>query len=502
MNKFLKQTLSLMVAGSIVPLGCLYAIKTAQQPNVLMLVVDDWGDYDLSFNGSKLYETPNIDKLGNNSTVFSQGYVAYPRSVPSRYSLITGRHCARPQTGSKTDDRKVKADSYCIAMPFKASGYQTFLIGKWHLSDGKTMPQDKGFDINIGGGKAGATSSYFAPFNKKGVSNPDKLIDGMDDAKSGEYLTDYMSRKVVDYLKSSATSDKPFFAVCSFYAVHTPIEAHENAADRYRVKLRNMGLGEDPMKKEEAGVAKTQQDNPIYAAMIESVDNGVGEMIKTLKETGQYDNTIIVLISDHGGLSNRGKNNRELATSNLPFKGGKGHLYEGGLRVPYFIHMPGQNGKVVSNVPVMSYDLLPTLADLCHAPIDPNAEIDGMSLKSVLDGKPSSVLNNRQLFWHKASQRPSSTGDYVSTAMRSGRYKLMDFYRQNRIELYDVLTDPGETTNIASQKPETVKQMKKEMDKWRKDTQVKMADPKTMNHNDNKLNKGDLAPSSTGVNIN
>lgn len=132
---------------------------------------------------------------------FTQGYAAYPRSVPSRYSLITGRHCARSQTGAKTDDRKVNADSYCMAIPFKQAGYQTFIIGKWHVSDGDTMPEDKGFDINIGAGKAGSTNSHFAPFNKRISSNPDKQIHGMDDALPGEYLTDYMSRKTVEYLK-------------------------------------------------------------------------------------------------------------------------------------------------------------------------------------------------------------------------------------------------------------------------------------------------------------
>ena len=149
MNDLLKTTMGLVAAGAVLPFGSLCAQKVAQQPNVLMLVVDDWGAHDLSLTGSKLYETHNIDRLAEQSTVFSQGYVAYPRSVPSRYSLITGRHCARPQAGAKSDDRKVDAGSYCIAMPFKAAGYQTFIIGKWHLSDGKTMPQDKGFDINI-----------------------------------------------------------------------------------------------------------------------------------------------------------------------------------------------------------------------------------------------------------------------------------------------------------------------------------------------------------------
>lgn len=498
-NNMLKAAMGMMAIGTVIPAGTVCAKKT-QQPNVLMLVVDDWGAHDLSLNGSKLYETKNIDRLAEVSTVFSQGYVAYPRSVPSRYSLITGRHCSRPQAGSKTDDRKVDADSYCIAMPFKQAGYQTCIIGKWHLSDGKTMPEDKGFDVNIGAGRAGATGTYFAPFNKPGASKPDKLIHGMDDAKPGEYLTDYMSRKMVDYLKKASTSDKPFFAVCSFYAVHTPIEAKKNMTERYRAKIKKMGLGEDPMKKEEAGVAKTQQDHPVYAAMIESVDEGVGKMIQTLKETGMYDNTIIVLISDHGGLSNRGNGKqRELATTNLPFKAGKGHLYEGGLRVPFLIHLPGQEKKAESETPVVSYDLLPTLTDLCNAPVDADAELDGMSLKPLLNGKKDASLQERDLFWHKASQRPSSTGDYVSTAIRSGRYKLLDFYRQNRIELYDLQKDPGETNNLAAQKPELVKELMAKVENWRKEVGVKMADPKNMNHNDGKLNEGDMPSHPKGT---
>lgn len=262
--------------------------------------------------------------------------------------------------------------------------------------------------------------------------------------------------------------------------------------NRYETKIEKLGLREDPMKKEEAGDCKTQQDHPVYAAMIESVDEGIGKMIEALKTTGQYDHTIIVLISDHGGLSNRG-NKRELATTNAPLKAGKGHLYEGGLRVPMLVHLPGQKENKTCDLPVMSFDLLPTLADLCNAPVDGKAELDGMSLKPALTGKNPPALAARDLFWHKASQRPTSTGDYVSTAIRSGRYKLLDFYQQNRIELYDLQSDPGENHNLAIEQPEITRQLMQKLNDWRKEMNVKMADPKTMNHNDNKLNPGDNA---------
>lgn len=485
MDKIFKATLGLAAMGAMAPATALEARKaqnTAAQPNVLMLVVDDWGAHDVGYNGSLLYETSNIDELADQSTVFSQGYVAYPRSVPSRYALMTGRHCARPQAGAKSDDRKVDADSYCIAMPFKAAGYNTFIIGKWHLSDGKIMPEDKGFDISIGAGKAGSTGTYFAPFNKDGVTNPDKLIYGMEDAVEGEYLTDYMGRKTVDYMKRAAKDDKPFFAVCSFYAVHTPLEAPEEMTLYYKKKIRKMGLGADPMKQEEAGDAKTQQDHPVYAAMIESVDNAVGDIIRTLKETGEYDNTIIVLISDHGGLSNRG-NKRELATTNLPFKAGKGHLYEGGVRVPFLIHLPGQTKRQACDIPAVSYDLLPTLADLCNVPVDPSAELDGVSLKAALAGKNTKALEKRDIFWHKASERPGSTGDYVGSAIRSGKWKLLDFYLQNRVELYDLSKDEGENHNLAAEEKEVVAELMARLSQWRNDIGVKMANEQNKGRN-------------------
>ena len=366
-------------------------------------------------------------------------------------------------------------------MPFQENGYQTFIIGKWHLNGKTTTPSDKGFDISIGAGKAGSTSSYFAPFNKEDVSNPDKLIYGMEDAADGEYLTDYMARKTVDYVEMASKSDKPFFAICSFYAVHTPIEAKQNTTNKYKNKIEKMGLTKDPMKLEEAGDTKTQQDHPTYAAMIESVDDAIGDVIEALERTGEFDNTIIVLISDHGGLSNRG-NKRELATTNLPLKAGKGHLYEGGIRVPYLIHRPGQIKGFVSSVPVVSYDLLPTLVDMCNISVDKNAELDGVSIKELLGDKDKGKSLNRDLFWHKAAQRPTSTGDYVSTAVRSGNYKMIDFYMQNRTELYNLDEDPGENHNIIEQEPAVAAQLMMKIKQWRKEMNVKMANQSTMDH--------------------
>ena len=462
-----------------------------KKPNVLIILVDDWGASDLSYKGSTFYETPNIDALAGKSTSFSNAYVAYPRSVPSRYSFWTGMHCARPQNldkGTEADERKIDKNTYSIAEPFKASGYNTFFIGKWHVATDDCMPQDKGFDINIGGGHAGATSSHFAPFNKnyKAEKARDEggMITDMDDAENDEYLTDYMTRKTVDFINTKR--DKPFFSVVSFYAVHTPIQAKKELIAKYEKKKLALGLTTTNYIPEEAGERLAQQNNATYAAMIQSVDEGVGKMVDALKATGQYENTLIVLLSDHGGLSNRGAGNkRELATNNNPYKAGKGHLYEGGIRIPMFVHLPGQQKSNQSDVLTAGYDLFPTVADLCNVAIPTEVKLDGVSLAPALNGKAKKFAK-RELYWHKSAERPTSTGDYVSTAIRSGNYKLIDFYEQNRIELYDLSNDISESNNIASQNPELTKAMLTKVEKWRKDMNVNMPKKKNSKNNNKK----------------
>ena len=463
-----------------------------KKPNVLIILVDDWGASDLSYKGSKFYETPNVDALAGQSTMFNNAYVAYPRSVPSRYSLWTGMHCARPQNLDKSteaDERKIDKSTYSIAEPFKASGYNTFFIGKWHVATDDCMPQDKGFEINIGGGHAGATSSHFAPFNKNYKDNSrgeGGRIEDMDDAENGEYLTDYMTRKTVDFINTKR--DKPFLSVVSFYAVHTPLQAKKELVAKYEAKKLALGLTTTNYIPEEAGERLAQQNNATYAAMIQSVDEGLGRMVDALKESGQYENTVIVLLSDHGGLSNRGAGNkREVATNNNPYKAGKGHLYEGGIRIPMFVHLPGQQKSKQSDVLTAGYDLFPTVADLCKVEIPTEVKLDGVSLAPALNGKAKKYAK-RELYWHKSAERPTSTGDYVSSAIRSGNYKLIDFYEQNRIELYDLSNDISESNNIASQKPELTKEMLTKVENWRKELNVNMPKKKNSINNGNKNN--------------
>ena len=448
-----------------------------KKPNVVMIVVDDWGAQDLSFAGSKFYETPNIDNFARQSTSFRNAYNAYPRSVPSRFSLWTGMHCARPQEKKDNDgdNRKIDKNTLCVAESFKTAGYNTFFVGKWHLSTDDCNPQDKGFEINIGGGKCGAPSSHFAPFNKNWNPNDPNgggdAIFGMDDAAQGEYLTDYMTRKTVDYIKTKHA--KPFFAAVSFYAVHTPLEAKKEMIAKYEQKKIAMGITSENFILEEAGDRRAQQNNAVYAAMVESMDEGIGKIIIALKESKQYDNTIIVVVSDNGGLSNRGAGNkRPLATNNNPYKAGKGHLYEGGIKSPLLIHLPMQTKAATSDVFTAGYDLFPTVAELCNVKVD--KKLDGVSLAPALKGKTKKELTNRVLYWHKVLERPLQTGDYVSSAIRSGDYKLIDFYLQKRVELYNIKNDISETTNLIDKEPKVAAKLMSELNIWRKELDVNM----------------------------
>ncbi len=473
--QMLKKTLCLTFGLSGVGVTAIYA----DQPNVLMIVVDDLGMYDLACTGSNLYETPNIDALVAQSVSFEQSYCAYPRSVPSRYSLMTGLHCARPQSNSKGDGRMLDKDSYSIAKPFKAAGYGTFYAGKWHLSDKSTSFEELGFDQSVAAGKAGAPQFYFYPFNRKDTAPADITIPLTPDAFPNEHLSDYLSRKTAAYIEEAAKGDSPFFAVCSFYAVHAPFQAKKEVAAKYAKKIAAMGLPKEEFVREEAGYTKTQQDFHLYAAMVEVMDDGVGTMINALKESGEYDNTLIVLVSDHGGLSNRGTRERALATTNAPLKAGKGHLYEGGIRVPTFIHLPKQRSSKTVSEPIINYDIFPTLVDVCGLKLAEGVNLDGVSLKRVLTKGSQPKLLERDFYWHKADERIAPTGDYISSAVRSGDYKLIDFYGQKRVELYNIAEDIGEKNNLIDREPKLAKELQGKLDAWRKEVGVIMGKPTT-----------------------
>ncbi|MCA9080029.1 MAG: sulfatase-like hydrolase/transferase, partial [Planctomycetaceae bacterium] len=259
--------------------------------------------------------------------------------------------------------------------------------------------------------------------------------------------------------------EEPFLAVLAHYAVHSPIEAKRHLTKRYEAKLADTTLPKPLYEPESAGENLLVQNNATYAAMIESVDHGVGRLLNLLERLDLADNTIVVLASDHGGLSARG-NKRGVATSNRPFRAGKGHLYEGGLRIPLLVRWPGKisPGQTV-DTPVLSTDLFPTFLELAGLPLQPADHRDGVSLAKLLlnEVQPSP----RTFFWHNPAPRPSSTGDLFSSAVRTQDLKLLEFPNDGRIELYDLATDPGEATNLADQRPQDRDRLLRQLHEWK-----------------------------------
>lgn len=467
------------------------------KPNIIMLLVDDYGWRDSQVYGSLFYETPHIDKLASEGVRFIQAYATYPRCVPSRYSIMTGSHPARLKGDGEGRDGElgfsINKPNVSIGEAMKNAGYYTFYLGKWHLGGEDYAPMGVGFDKAIAAGQAGATSSHFAPYNlSKGKgSGKEKPVLDLDNAPEGECLEDRLTEEAIKMLKERDIS-KPFFGILAHYAVHTPIEGKEEYVNYFNQKLKTIKTADGPnYEKESAGETKLKQDNAKYAAMIKSVDESVGKILKYLEQTGLSRNTIVVLTSDHGGLASRG-NNRELATSNKPLRAGKGHLYEGGIRVPLIVKWPGiTKAGTVSNSIIQGIDFFPTFLDIAGVKFSASQIADGTSFLNILKKE----INNtdRTLYWHNGAPRPTQTADIYSSAIRSGEYKLIDFFGLQKQELYNLKTDLGEQNNIADQKPELVKALFEKLVIWRKKMGADMRlKPGSMSEEEKQKNQGIL----------
>lgn len=377
---------------------------------------------------------------------------------------MTGKHPAAFQKNRDSVHVEPGRD-IAFGQPFQEAGYATFYCGKWHLGDGESEPRNVGFTTTVAAGAAGATRSHFAPYTKSrsgGKGEKDPIV-GLDEAVEGEYLTDRLTEETITFIKEH--QDQPFLAVLAHYAVHTPIEAKPHLTRRYQQKLADVTFPEPVYESESAGENLLVQNNATYAAMIESVDNGVGRLLKLLDRLKLAENTIVVLASDHGGLSVRG-NNREVATSNRPLRAGKGHLYEGGLRIPLLIRWPEKiSAARTIDTPVMTTDLFPTFLELANLPLQPNAHTDGISLAALL--KDGIVPPDRTFYWHNPAPRPASTGDQFSSAIRIGNLKLLEFPTENRIELYDLTTDVNESKNLAEERPTDRDRLLQHLHTWK-----------------------------------
>ncbi|MDY7396800.1 sulfatase [Aureibaculum sp. 2210JD6-5] len=437
-----------------------------EKPNILIIHVDDLGFHDLSINGSKIYQTPNIDALSKQSVVFNNAYANYPRCVPSRYAMMTGNYPI--QNGDVPDDgfkMTGVADSKNFVKNIKETGYQTAYFGKWHLGN-KNSLKDFGYDFSFAAGHAGSPISFLYPFNEKkgkGKSNKSPIPDIDNVSKEGDYLMDVMTENVAKYIKN-ADKSKPFMAMFSFYAVHQPLEAKEKDIKRNKEEIKNFDFGNQPEYiKEGTGRTKMRQDHPKYAAMVETMDENVGKLMQLLKELDIEDNTIVIFSSDHGGLSNDGTKQRDLATSNYPLRAGKGWLYDGGIKIPLFVKWNGKfKPKTEDTSLVMLMDVFPTLLDITA---NKSLNTDGKSFLPVLENKET--WNDRTVFWHSSKARPVNTGDTKSSAIRKGDYKLINWYKEGRTELYNIAKDPSESIDLSKEKIAFTEAFLKELNDWK-----------------------------------
>ncbi len=447
---------------------CFFSILSfaQSQPNILIIHIDDLGYHDLSIHGSKIYQTPHIDTLATQSVSFTKAYANYPRCVPSRFSMMTGKYPI--QNGNVPDDGfKIKhvASSKNFIKSFNEIGYQTAYFGKWHLGDKQSL-RDFGFQYSFAAGKAGSPISFIYPFNvSKGKGkNKKKPIPDVDAVSTeGDYLTDVMTNQAVNYVKTRDSS-KPFLLMLSYYAVHQPIEAKTEDIERNRLEIEAANFGNQPEYiTEGTGRTKMRQDNPAYAAMVENLDNNIGKLLASLESNGILENTVIVFSSDHGGLSNDGYNKRKLATSNYPLRAGKGWLYDGGIKVPLFVKWQKHFKPRVEDTSIVTLmDVFPTLLDITAKR---NLNVDGKSMLQVLYSKKK--WHNRTVYWHSEKARPKNTGDTKSSAIRKGKYKLIHWFESDKIAFYNMNIDPYERNDLGSKKPKKRAELLSDLNDWK-----------------------------------
>lgn len=468
---------------TLLVLGQNILAQIAKKPNVLIIIVDDLGFKDLSLNGSKLYQTPNIDLLANQGVNFQNAYASYPRCVPSRYALMTGTYPINEDHGSLSTVDANKS----FVQTFNKAGYTSFYVGKWHLGSDQNSPKGIGFENSFAAGDAGGTDTHFYPFNvnrvegTKGEKAP--IADVTQYGKEGDFLSDILTDKTIDYIQGA--SRDPFFGILAFYAVHTPIEAKPADIERNKKELKKFDItASNVYAKEGNGETRMIQNDPTYAGLVENTDENIGRIIQALKSKGILENTLIVITSDHGGLSTKGKNNRIIPTSNAPYRAGKGWLYEGGIKVPLVIYFPAMLKPKKDNESILlGMDLFPTLAELVLG--QSIKDIDGKSFAALLT--KDTIWRDRTVFWNSYKARPTQTGDNKTSVIRKGDYKLLHFIETDSIELYNVKVDTSERTNLSTQMPEKVQELRFELNAWKKENQIRMKD----NHKSAKMENKD-----------
>ncbi len=429
--------------------------RAAMAPNVVLVLVDDLGWMDLGCQGSAFFETPRIDVLAAEGARFTQAYSNCPVCSPSRAALMTGQNPGRvgftghitaigrhryPETGSivpPDDFMHLRHEFVSLAEAMRGAGYVSASIGKWHLGDEPYWPTEHGFDLNVAGHTHGSPASYFFPYRKPGQDwNPDIPNLDLSQSDEGEYLTDRLTDEALAFMQLNR--DRPFFLYLSHYAVHTPLQAPEDLIRKYQAKI-------------DAGA---DGKNAVYAAMVETVDISVGRVLDGLRELGLTEQTVIIVASDNGGL--------ESVTQNAPLRAGKGHLYEGGIRVPLIVKWPGHGSAgMVIDEPVTNADLYPFLTQVAGLHSERFPAPDGRSIGALIDSKP---WKPRDLIWYYPHYSPQARAP--GAAILSEGYKLIQFYDPPVVELYRLSEDIGEAANIADRLPGEAEALRTKLTKW------------------------------------
>jgi arylsulfatase A-like enzyme len=464
--------------SALFPLGLFLAkIDAAPRTNILILLADDLGQRDLvCYHQGSFYETPNIDRLAAQGVRFSNGYSANPVCSPTRYALVTGKWPTRAGLtnflpGNRTErfqgaplTLQLPTSEITLAEALKPAGYHSVFVGKWHLGANESdWPEHHGFDENIAGCSAGHPKSWFSPYQ-----NP-RLKDG----PTGEFLTERLADETIAAMKRAKESGKPFFIYHAFYQVHIPLEAPADLVAKYEAKAKRLGL-QAIFKPEEqiqisansAREVRQNQTLPVYAAMVESMDHATGKILAALDALGLADNTLVIFTSDNGGLSTA----EGAPTSNLPFRAGKGWLYDGGIREPFIVRWPGVAVPgMVEPTPVTTLDIFPTALDA--AGVKANAG-DGINLRPLLRGEK---LAPRDLYWHYPHY--SNQGGFPGGAIRSSDWKLIERFEDGAVSLYDIKKDPGEKTDLSTEESQRTREMREKLHAWYRETGAKFLRP-------------------------
>jgi len=473
--------------------GVAVAREPQAKPNVVFFLIDDLGWADLGVTGSTYYETPNVDALAKEGVFFSNAYAANPVCSPTRASIMLGKYPSRIGLTNHSGSSGARGEKYelnppavvgnvpledtTLAEALKEAGYTTAHFGKWHLQthneEGRTYyPEANGFDINVAGHKMGQPGSYYFPYTSE--RNPSTNVPDMEDGKEGDYLTDALTDKAVQFIESNC--DKPFFLNMWYYTVHTPINPRKDKLDKYRKKAVAMGL--DATRRDAVpdhqSFSHAHQDNPDYACMVESMDENVGRILNTLRRLKLDNDTIVIFFSDNGGLSTG--SGPTAPTSSFPLRAGKAWVYEGGIRVPLIIRFPnignvlGGGSASFQGVeikePVISTDLYPTILDLAGLPLRPEQHVDGLSLKSLMTGK-AKTLEREAIYFHYPHYHHINTMGPAG-AIRMGDYKLIEVFETGEVELYNLSDDLGEQDNLSLSMPELADKLQKMLNDWQK----------------------------------